>query len=419
MKHLFLLFFSMALLFPMQAQDSTYRVKMMHYNLLKFGDCDGAGVSDKYTWLGAILNDYRPDIFTVNELFPAVNFANGIVQLSFTYSGDISYANFTNSNGGSIVNQIFYNDQLFGLKSNSILGSSNIRDINIYELYFKPSISGTDTTFLHVLVAHYKAGGSSSNQDDRWDASIDVMNWIKNKGQGKNILLAGDLNVGSASENAFQELVSSRPAGETLVDPLNLASGWGGPSFGYAMTQSTRSSSSDCGVNGGMDDRFDFILPNENVMNGSLGVTYKGGSYEAFGNDGDDFNVELDCSSNSKVSSNVCISLKLMSDHLPVVMEMDIEGFKQNTTNIGPLLSDIKARVMPRHRGFILSLEGGKLGDRYELEVKNLFGQSLIHTSHPGQGAISYDLPGNPGGIYLIRLKDERGRSLSRKIIVR
>lgn len=416
MKHLFVILLAALLGISLQAQDSTYRVKMMHYNLLMFGDCDGAPVSDKYTWLGSVLNAYKPDIFTVNELFPAVPFANGIVQLSFTYSGSIKYANFTNFSGGSLANQVFYNSQLFGLKSNTVMNSSNIRDINIYEMYFKPSINAGDTTFLYVITAHLKAGSGSSDEDDRWDASKEIMNWVQANGQGKNVILTGDLNISSANENAFQELVSTRAADVSLIDPLNLTSGWGGSSFAYAMTQSPRTSGSDCGVNGGLDDRFDFILPNKPVMDGSAGIAYVDGSYAAYGNDGDDFNTELDCSSNSKVNTNTCLSLKLLSDHLPVVVELDMEGFAPATSTEALLLAEVKAGLS--HEGLKLAIDGPGT-QRYKVSLTNMLGQQLLIATQGGKEETTYPLPSLKKGIYVLQLSDARGRTFSRKMILR
>lgn len=415
MKHLIAIILAAILTLTIQAQDSTYRVKMMHYNLLKFGDCDGAPVSQKYTWLSAILNAYQPDIFTVNEIFPAIPFANGIVQLGFTFSGSIEYANFTNFSGGNLANQIFYNSDIFELKSNRVMNSSNIRDINIYELYFKPSIRGVDTTFLYVVTAHLKAGSSASDSDDRWDASQDIMNWIEANAEGKNVILAGDLNVGSAGENAFQELVNTRSSDITLIDPINLVSGWSGPNFAYAMTQSPRTVGNDCGVNGGLDDRFDFILPSGAIMDSTMGVSYVDNSYEVFGNDGDDYNTELDCSSNSKVNSNTCLSLKLMSDHLPVVMELDFAGFAPMTSNLSTLKLEIKSSI--ESNGLWLSIQDQK-GKSFRVTLRNLLGQRLLNAAQQGGTDKSYSHASLKKGIYVLQIQDSKGRSYSQKMMV-
>ncbi|MCI4667745.1 MAG: hypothetical protein MRZ79_06255 [Bacteroidia bacterium] len=415
MKHLFSILLTVFLCFSAHSQDSTFRVKMMHYNLLKFGSCDGVQTSEKYTWLGAILNAYKPDILTVNEILPAVPFANGIVQLSFTFSGNIEYANFTNFNGGDLANQIFYNSEKFGLRSNTVLNSTSIRDINIYELFFKPSIKGTDTTFLYVLDAHLKAGSSSSDVDDRWDACIDIMNWVQNSGQGKNIILAGDLNLSSANENAFKELVSVRAANVTLVDPLGLTSGWGSSSFAYAMTQSPRNSSNDCGVGGGMDDRFDFILPNKAIMDGTAGVSFVPGSYAAYGNDGDDYNSELDCSSNSAVNTNTCLSLRLMSDHLPVVMELDVEGFSPNTSVL-PLLG-VDVNAYKKGDGLWVSIEDGERR-AYKLSLRNMIGQSVWQKTQSGETKLFYKDIQRLKGVFVLIIEGENGRRFTKKMML-
>ncbi|MEO1383881.1 MAG: hypothetical protein AAFV78_11680, partial [Bacteroidota bacterium] len=163
-----------------QAQDSTFKVKIMQYNLLRFGNCSGVTISDKYTWLGNVMNHVRPDIMIANELSPSSLYAQGIVFNSFGYSGTIDHAAFTNSTGSDIVNMLFYDTEKFGLLSTSILPSSNVRDINLYKLFFKPStVDNTDTTFLYVIAAHLKASNSSSDRQQRLNAATDVMDWIR------------------------------------------------------------------------------------------------------------------------------------------------------------------------------------------------------------------------------------------------
>ncbi len=91
-------------------------------------------------------------------------------------------------------------------------------------------------------------------------------------------------------------------------------------------TQSTRSSTnSGCcgGSTGGLDDRFDFLLINNNLKNGLEGAQYVAGSYKAIGNDGNHFNKSIiESPTNSSVPAAVNTALFNMSDHLPVVMKV-------------------------------------------------------------------------------------------------
>ena len=47
------------------------------------------------------------------------------------------------------------------------------------------------------------------------------------------------------------------------------------------------------GASGGLDDRFDFILYSDDVLNGTNGVNYIPNSCKSIGNDGNHFNIAI------------------------------------------------------------------------------------------------------------------------------
>ena len=114
-----------------------------------------------------------------------------------------------------------------------------------------------------------------------------------------------------------------------FYDPINMPGAWNNNSaFVTIHTQSTRSNTNaGCcgGSTGGLDDRFDFLLPTAPVMNGTSKIKYMPGTYNACGNDANHFNKALnELPANSVVPANVATSLFNMSDHLPVTMDLDI-----------------------------------------------------------------------------------------------
>ena len=113
----------------------------MHYNLLQLGNnCGSVSASDKFQWLGTILNHHRPHLLTVNELNPNQSYSNGIRQLSFYYTDDVEYAEITNLAGSNIGNQLFYDTNVFGYAGVEVIANS-LRDINVYKMYVQPSIT--------------------------------------------------------------------------------------------------------------------------------------------------------------------------------------------------------------------------------------------------------------------------------------
>ena len=398
-------------------------IRIMHYNLLQFGNpCPGVDLLDKYDWLGSILEHYKPDIFTVNEIGDNVLFANGIKSVSFDYSSSISFAPFTNEAGSDIVNQLFYNNRKFSLLNSSVIANP-LRDINVYELYVKGSglNGGEDSLRLSCIVAHFKAQDNASSRNQRAVAAQSIMNWIQANGQDRYVMLMGDLNIYNSSETAFQTLVFNSNQSIRLVDATGKSSGWSGSSNAIIHTQSTRSNSPDCGSGGGMDDRFDMILMGQKLMEDSSKLHYVTNSYAAFGNDGNSYNQELKCSGNTSVPVNVCVALKQMSDHHPVVVELVAEGVVSNEKQY--LLS-----------GVHMNIHGNPFGDQLRISLDytqaKVASQQLVLDIFDASGKlmdhILLDKTSSdfvlqtaawPKGFYFLRLSDERGRWIGEGVV--
>ena len=70
---------------------------------------------------------------------------------------------------------------------------------------------------------------------------------------------------------------------------------------------------------------FDFLLNSAPIMNGTMNVTYVADSYKALGNDGNLFNDAInDDSNNSGLPNTVLSALLHTSDHLPIVMDLEV-----------------------------------------------------------------------------------------------
>lgn len=386
-------------------------IKVMHYNLLFFGDCDGVSTSEKYQWLGTILEHVQPDIFTVNELLPQTAYINGIKALSFDYTDDIDAYPYTNEANSNIVNTLFYNETLFQpVSAQPVVISNPLRDINAYRMIYLPSIEGglTDTIFITCIVAHFKSSQGSNERAQRNAAATSIMNYLANVPDEEYTLVMGDMNVYSNQEDAFQTLVNGPVVSERLIDVTGKnATGWAGAANAKYHTQSTRSSNPGCGSSGGMDDRFDIILASQSLIAQGSDIRIDSSSYAALGNNGQYYDQELGCSGNSTVPFEVCLALKQMSDHLPVVADLIVDG----AVSIGGESVRVPLVVVP-------SDERGQFSLRFpypaswDVRIGGMNGQILTDkTIHSKGEEILLDLHEQPSGWYWVTVQDQAGKA--------
>ena len=394
--------------------QGTEPLKIMHYNLLRFGNgCDPISINQKAAWLETILNFYQPDILTVNELVPEVAFETLIEQATQSYNPAMEAAGFTNEAGSEIVNDLFFNSDKMGLKGVDVLPGA-FRDINVYTFFSKEVLGAnvSDTLFFHCIVAHFKAGGDEEDRLLRTQETREVLTWVKADTSRENIVFMGDLNFDNAAEEGWDLLVNP-DSGGLFVDPLNLIEDWNGPDFASIHTQSTRTTTPDCGVAGGLDDRFDFILlgPQSN----EAALSYVSESYQALGNDGGSFNEALACGG-GEVPEIICNTLRSMSDHLPVVMEVEMGNSpvseKENLFSGG---IDIPSPV-----GSSLYIDLRDLSQRHSFEV-SLFSVSGKRSDSKWMGAatssISLPIHHLAPGIYWVELSFSNGVRVGKKVL--
>ena len=291
----------------------------MAYNLLKFPQENSGRISD----LKIVLQESLPDILMVCEL-TSVSGADAVLYNALNEDGITYYQKSAYVPGPDTENMLYYNTLKFGLAEQNEI-TTTLRDINEYVLYYKSDdiATTTDTTFFYIYVCHLKAGEFESTW--RNEMAQELKDYIATRPNAENILIGGDFNFYGSSEPGWNTILNG--AGVTMVDPINLPGEWHSD-WGYANvhTQSTRTSSIDGGASGGMDDRFDFIFMSPELNNWGSQAKYVDGSYWAYGQDGNHFNDALtDPPANTALPSVVIQALYNMSDHLPVIMEIEVQ----------------------------------------------------------------------------------------------
>lgn len=292
-----------------QAQE-TYQ--LMFYNILNYPATDNT----KADTLKQIVDYVQPDLLMLTEITggEAVDL---LLDDALNTNGETAWESAPFIDGPDSDNLLMYNSTHFTFVEGNPI-STNLRDINEYVLYLNTSTT-EDTAFLYVYVAHLKAGNSSENASKRTLEATVLKNYIEERTKGEHFIISGDFNVYGAAETAYQTLLNY---GLVFNDPINESGEWH-TNWNYAdvHTQSTRTANlADGGSTGGMDDRFDFMLISDDLLEGAL--SYVPGSYESFGQDGEHYNVSMLAVENTSVPNDINTALYYMSDHLPVLMEL-------------------------------------------------------------------------------------------------
>jgi hypothetical protein len=285
--------------FSVPAAPQTVPLRVVSYNLLNFpngrNDCGAGNVNlpNRADSLRKIMRYLQPDIFVGCEIQTEAG-CDSVLTRALNVFGTTHYqrANFIqNSNGGDLQNMLFYHSGKLTLKEQRSI-PTGIRDIDHYILYLNDNTlpQHHDTCFIEVFMCHLKAGSASADQSDRAAQTALLRTILDGRPKGRNLFVCGDLNTYRSTEVGYQNLVSG--GSNFLKDPINMPGNWtNNSSFAAIHTQSPRASgSTDCGVTGGLDDRFDHILVSQNVMSGINLLQYTTSSYKAIGNDGSHYN---------------------------------------------------------------------------------------------------------------------------------
>lgn len=408
------------------AQDT---ITVMHYNLLNYGNytsyCTSANNNheQKDLYLKSIVDHVNPQILTVNEISQYEFYHNQILNQVFNTNGGNYFrkAAITNIAGSYIINSLFYDSRKLVLHSQAV-AQSYIRDINVYTLYYKhESLADGDTTFIHCIVAHLKASSGSSNEQTRATMANNTMNWLKNNMKPGNYLMMGDFNLYKSAEDAYQYLVNPLPVNQAyrFYDPIDRPGNWSNnSSFSDIHTQSVSASGNGCQASGGMDDRFDFILASEKIMQGTNNVSYIPESYKALGQDGNHFNTSINAPpENTTVPADVLNALGNNSDHLPVVLKLRISTGPTGIKNRFPDISTADIQYAGGER--YLSIYSLK-EQRIKISIIDMTGcviNSKQVSLSSGNNSIKLETENLAKGIYLLNIAGLNNESLTLKLI--
>jgi len=411
-------------------------IKVMQYNLLYYGKnvgyCNSSTnyIVEKNQNLKKIIQYVQPDIFSVNELdgegtHPESNDATYLLNNALNVDG-VNYYRKTDFPKVYLANTLFYNANKLVLKSHtpiSFYSGGYPKIFNVYKFYFNSDdLETSDTAFFSCLVAHLKAGSYPENEELRAYEATQIVNYYESLGEKGNYLLMGDFNVYSPTEECFQSFINPDNSNYKFNDPANQIGEWSkNYDYRYYHTQSTHTDG-ECFSTGGMDDRFDFILASDNIMNGTDHYTYVENSYKVIGQDGSKYNSSLNTSSNTVVPNDIAQALYNMSDHLPVYMEMKVD---QNLgaplgSNVSPLETLQVTYENPVNN--YLKLESHNIKNtKVGIALISLNGVKVFGSVYDiyNNFNISIPLNGISSGFYILQLTTEEGFNYSNKVLVK
>ena len=341
------IFIVTAALFMSLSFDVSGQIRVMSYNILNF---PGGSIPDRIDTLTKILDYHRPHLLMVQELKSEVGLQSITDALNTLGYGSFTHANYVSQqsapgSSNPLQQSIVFDQNKLRLKSQNEIITS-VRDINEYILYLNDLElpNGADTTFIYTYVTHLKSSSGGENEQLRLSMVNEWVDYIEaNLETESNVIIAGDFNIYSNQEPAYTALMSGQNQVQ-MSDVFTSYGNWNSSNFGHKeiLTQSTRFNQlANDGAGGGVDDRFDFILFSEQMMNIGNTIYMEEDSYKSLGNNGTCYNNSITaCSTGNVVPNSILQAIYYMSDHLPQVCTLNtsialaVDEIKSDFTNI-------------------------------------------------------------------------------------
>ncbi|MCC9600665.1 lamin tail domain-containing protein [Stieleria sp. JC731] len=268
-------------------------------------------------------NAIAPSIIALQETDNAQLGGNSIARidslLETLYPQTVYDHAVTGLDTGGDATGFVYDTAIFELVSTAVVAETGgMRDFahDIMRGQFRPVGTSGQSDF-YIYTTHLKAGSSGDNISRRTAEANAIRLDIDSLGANQDVLVMGDFNISGSSEGAYQNFLRSGTG--QLFDPIDSPGEWkNNVSFRAIHTQNPAINGA-----GGMDDRFDFQLASGAVFDNE-GLQFIEGSYRAFGNNGT-HTFNSDITTGSGATPNVLAALAAASDHLPVVVDYEID----------------------------------------------------------------------------------------------
>ncbi len=303
-------------------------------------------------------------------------------------------ANFETVFGGNYESSISAPD-FFGCRTGFIYSMDRIQLIsavtlssglthNIRRTRFRP-IGGPVEDEFYIYSIHLKAGTTNADVDERTVEAGIIRSDAANLPTTANIMYAGDLNLQGSEEGAWQTLIAGSDNASAL-DSLNTPFGFR-DNISWNDNLAFQPFHTQNPVNN-MDDRFDAILFNERLADGT-GLEYVTGSASVLGNNGSHTLGQGINTGNG--TSGFGPELVAFSDHAPVICDFRFNQTAPETVSTIESSATLSRTVRPT--GPVT----GPTGDGF----LNIEGSS--NGSFASFGVVDFDFNGQPNSAVAAR----------------
>jgi endonuclease/exonuclease/phosphatase family metal-dependent hydrolase len=397
---------AIAVLCALASASLAGELRLMDYNILNYPGSTGTARGVHFR---TIVADIAPDIVVVQEMLGPTGVTKFLTEVLNTVEPGLwASAPFHESYDSDRA--LFIRDECVTVTDNGWL-DTDLRDIEWWDL----EIAASGESF-RLYTMHLKASSGGTNETRRYEECLILRAHLDAIPAGSAFLVAGDYNIYKSSEPAWGLLRSAGPG--QLFDPIQTEGYWhNNASYAAVHTQSPRTTQFGGGANGGMDDRFDFILADDNMLDG-LGLDLLPDTYTSFGNDGNHFNTSIIDGPNGVVTAEVANALHEASDHLPLHVNLTYSDGLAAGTPGAPLRLDAWPNPFnPATRLKFVLAEAGSATVR----VYNTRGQRVAELLdarlEAGELSLDWRPSDLPGGLYLAELRVD-GESVARTKLV-
>jgi hypothetical protein len=316
--------FTAAALLALLCAAPAHALRLVSYNILSYPGSSGAARAPYYR---TILEPLRADVIVTGEMSSSsggeTQFLNEV--LNVMEPGQWAAVPFVNGNDSDAA--CFYRIsavQFLGQWSFYPNPATLLRLVHVYRL--KPAGYTAAAAELRIYAAHLKASDTSADAAQRLAEVIGLRDSMNAMPTDTRALALGDFNFYRSTEAGYQKFIESQANNTGRVYDLLPAGSWhDGAAYAANHTQSPCKTTpcASGAATGGLDDRFDFILPTYNLGTGQ-GLGVLAGTCIPIGNDGQHLNLNLTDAPVIPEGAAYATALKLASDHLPVRIDLRV-----------------------------------------------------------------------------------------------